>query len=544
MIDQFLSNVRALYGLHGASRLTTLYKRSGYNPARYLATFWATQHFKKLEVSSLRLGGRLLKDMVAIGMLLQIAGGVWLISHGLTAVEPAQIFFGLAAIAAYPLVWAHLLPILSLAAVPFLIKPLSKRLLCNLLERQVLRLRRQHDFTVVAVAGSVGKTSTKLAIVDALSVARRVQYQSGNYNVRLTVPLIFFGQSEPGIYNVLAWLKILWKNRQLIKQEYPYDVVVVELAPGKVGSMAKFAYLQPELGVLTSIAPEHMEVFGTIETVAKEEMTLLDFCKKTLVNSDDIETRFLEGKEYISYGSDGATYSLKSAKPAKRLGSQDVTFDLAGRKVSSTIGLTGQQGAKIALAAAAAVSELALAEDDVKSALKQLKPFAGRMQILSGIKESTIIDDTYNASPLAVKAALDVLYNTEAPQRIALLGNMNEMGEYSEQAHVEIGEYCDPKKLDLVVTLGPDANKFLAPTAQARGCQVETADTPYQAAELITSRLKKDAAVLIKGSQNRVYAEEAVKKLLANPEDAAKLVRQSDYWMKVKQRQFGDPRPL
>jgi UDP-N-acetylmuramoyl-tripeptide--D-alanyl-D-alanine ligase len=120
---------------------------------------------------------------------------------------------------------------------------------------------------------------------------------------------------------------------------------------------------------------------------------------------------------------------------------------------------------------------------------------------------------------------------------------MNEMGEYSGQAHVEIGEYCDPDKLDLVVTLGKDANTFLAPAAQARGCRVETADSPYQAATLIASQLKKKAVVLAKGSQNGVFAEEAVKGLLANPDDAKRLVRQSGYWMKIKQRQFNDPQP-
>ena len=543
MVDRFISNVRTAYGWHAAATLVSLYNQAGYNPFRYIVCFWTTQNFASIERRALGLGGRLLVDILSIGMLLQVGVGAWLCLQGVQTTDPAVICFGLAAIISYPLVWAHLLPILSVPGLVIGIKPFGKRVLAQLLERQVVALRRKHTFTVVAVAGSVGKTSTKLAIVEALGVARRVQYQSGNYNVRLTVPLIFFGHDEPGIYNVFAWLKILLMNRRMINQEYPYDVVVVELAPGGIGHMAKFAYLQPDLGVLTSVAPEHMEVFETIEKVAREETTLLDFCKKTLVNSDDVDKAFLEGKEYISYGSKSAVYSLESAQPAKQFGTQNVTFNLAGRKVSSSISLTGQQGAKVALAAVAAASELALAEDDVKAAFKQLKPFAGRMQILSGIEGATIIDDTYNASPLAVKAALDVLYGTDAPQRIALLGSMNEMGEYAQQAHTEVGEYCDPSKLDLLITLGKDANNFLAKAAQARGCRVETADSPYKAAELISSQLKKKALVLAKGSQNGVFAEEAVKVLLANPDDAARLVRQSDYWMKIKHRQFGDSQP-
>jgi UDP-N-acetylmuramoyl-tripeptide--D-alanyl-D-alanine ligase len=136
-------------------------------------------------------------------------------------------------------------------------------------------------------------------------------------------------------------------------------------------------------------------------------------------------------------------------------------------------------------------------------------------------------------------AALDVMYAAKATRRIALLGSMNEMGEYSEQAHREVGEYCDPSKLDLIVTLGKDANQYLADAARAKGCEVKTAATPYEAGELIRNQLKDGALILLKGSQNGVFAEEAVKLLLQDKDDAAKLVRQSPYWMKIKQRQFG-----
>lgn len=539
MLDSFISNIRALYGWHAATTLVSLYRRAGYNPFRYVARFWTTQNFGKIErTSGFGLGGRLLGDVTSIGMLLQIALGIWLVGHGLTATEPAQILFGMAALISYPLLWGHLLVLLSLPGIFLVFKPLGKRVLCVLLERQVVRLRHKHQFAIVAVAGSVGKTSTKLAIADALSTARRVRYQSGNYNDRLTVPLVLFGHDEPGIYNVFAWWRIMHTNRRIIKRDYPYDVVVVELGTDGMGQMAKFAYLQPELTVLTAIAPEHMEQFGSLDNVAKEELAVFDYSQRVLLNKDDVNEDYLNGREFVSYGETDSTYALKSARPAKKLTSQRVTFDLAGRKFSESIDLIGLQGAKIALAAAAVASELALSEDDVKAGLKQLHAFAGRMQILVG-KKATLIDDTYNASPVAVKAALDVLYAADAPQRIALLGNMNELGDYAPQAHINIGEYCDPDKLDVVVTLGSDANTYLAPAAERRGCKVKTCTSPYEAGEYIESILQKDAVVLAKGSQNGVFAEEALKVLLANPDDDAKLVRQTPYWMKIKQRQFG-----
>jgi UDP-N-acetylmuramoyl-tripeptide--D-alanyl-D-alanine ligase len=157
---------------------------------------------------------------------------------------------------------------------------------------------------------------------------------------------------------------------------------------------------------------------------------------------------------------------------------------------------------------------------------------------LPGIKNSTLIDDTYNASPVAAKAALDVLYAGQAPQRIAILGSMNELGGYSPEAHREVGDYCDPSKLNLVVTIGKDANQYLAPAAAVRGCQVATFINPYKAGNYVGEQLQEGAVVLAKGSQNRVFAEEALKVLLANAGDADKLVRQSPYWRSVKAKQF------
>lgn len=198
----------------------------------------------------------------------------------------------------------------------------------------------------------------------------------------------------------------------------------------------------------------------------------------------------------------------------------------------------GDQGARVVLAAVAAAHKLGLSAEEIKTGVEQVKPFAGRMQVLGGVRKSTLIDDTYNASPLAVKAALDVLYSADAPQRIAILGSMNEMGEGSGDMHKEIGGYCDPAKIDLLVTIGQQAGEYLAPAAVQKGCLTKTFLSPYEAGEFVKVQLKDDAVVLAKGSQNGVFAEEALKPLLANPHDESKLVRQSPYWLSVKRKQF------
>jgi UDP-N-acetylmuramoyl-tripeptide--D-alanyl-D-alanine ligase len=156
------------------------------------------------------------------------------------------------------------------------------------------------------------------------------------------------------------------------------------------------------------------------------------------------------------------------------------------------------------------------------------------MQRLVGVKDSVIIDDTYNASPEAVLIALDALYTFPRRNKVAILGMMNELGKISEIEHRKIGKYCDPKILDLVVTIGKDANHFLAPEARQNGCRVYEAKDAKDAGQYVFDHLKEDSVILAKGSQNGVFAEEALKPLLANKADVAKLVRQSDYWMSKK----------
>lgn len=418
-------------------------------------------------------------------------------------------------------------------------KKFGRNLLCSILERQVRALRKRYGFTVVAVAGSVGKTSSKLAIAKVLASQKRVAYQEGNYNDRLTVPFVFFGHKTPAsLYDVVAWLKIILRNQRMIRRGYPYDIVVVELGTDGPGQIAEFAYLQPEIAVVTAVSPEHMEFFGTLDAVAHEELGVAVFSKQLLYNRDDIDEQYVAGIQAITYGlSSESTYSA-SYKLRDDLSGERITFHINGEDYATDTAFIGEQGIKAGLCALAVADMLGLDVETGLEAIRGITPFAGRMQVLAGKHGAKLIDDTYNASPIAVKAALDVLYRTKASQRIAILGAMNELGTTSRAAHEEIGAYCDPQKLDAVATIGKDANEFLAPVARERGCTVTEFVSPYDAGEWVAKKLTAGTVVLAKGSQNRVFAEEALKSLLAHANDESKLVRQSDHWLRIKRKQF------
>ncbi len=417
------------------------------------------------------------------------------------------------------------------------IKKLGKNLISKILERQVRRLRKKHKFTVVAVVGSVGKTSTKLAIAEILKTQKSVRFQSGNYNDRLTVPLVFFGHENPTMFNLFTWIKIFRSNHKQIKCKHFYDVVVIELGTDGPGQIKEFEYIKPDIAVVTAITPEHMEFFDSLDDVASEELAVTKFSTKVIVNNDDINSKYLrEIDKLITYGLKKADYKAEIVSKKTK---QMLKVDRDDLSINKEINLVGAQGAKAALAAVSVANELDLTQANILIGLGKLKAFAGRMNILSGIKSSTIIDDTYNASPAAVIAALDVMYSMKAPQKIAILGNMNELGKHSKKSHVQIGEYCDPKQLDWVVTVGPDANEYIASSAMAKKCKVKSFDSPYDVGDFVKEKLQSGALILAKGSQNKVFAEESLKVLLKNPEDITKLVRQSKSWLDIKNSQFG-----
>lgn len=422
-------------------------------------------------------------------------------------------------------------------------KQFVKRNLTALYVSQMQRIIKKHKPIVVAVAGSVGKTSTKLAIATVLSEKYRVLVQNGNYNVALSVPFIFFDRELPSLTNPFSWFSAWLHAEKVVRGPFPYDIVVIELSPDELDQDVAFKdIINPDITVLTAVSAEHMEYFSTLDTIAEKEFAIATHCRKLLLGSDDIDATYIN------------RYTKDSVQPVLRYGfvspadclitqvpNDTKTVQLHfkdGSELVAQSSLIAKHSLKSLAAAVLIAKELSLTNEQIVAGTANVVPFAGRMQLLKGIKDSTIIDDSYNASPLAVAAALETLQSVDAPQRIALLGNMNELGDMSKDAHEQIGTLCDAQKLDLVVTLGKDANQYTATVAEQNGCKVVRTNSPYEAGKVIADNLQTGAYVLIKGSQNGVFSEEAIKSLLADPNDASKLVRQSAYWFAIKRKQF------
>lgn len=521
--------------------LVSLLASGAYSLKKYYVRFWHTKDFDSLpdlpDAKVYKFRNESLRTFLDIGGLAQLITGIVLVVLGAQGRVVGGIFFGLALIISYPIVWANLifLPVLILKIVD-LPKKFGRAIVLAILGSQVRKLLAQNDVRIVAVAGSVGKTSTKFAVAELLEGKLKVRWQKGNYNDPVSVPLVIFGHTLPGLFNIWAWAQIFASNRRQISN-FGYDVVVLELGTDHTGTLAQFGkYLKVDVGILTAIAPEHMEYFETLDRVAAEELALANFSRELLVNVDLCAEKY-HPKKYTSYGFGESDYQVQNYK---RSGLKQV-FDIVKSnktKIAANVDLLSKNQIYGAVAAAAVAEKLGFDVPETEQALRHIVPAEGRLNPLAGVLGSTILDDTYNSAPEAAVAALDTLYELKAPQKIAILGSMNELGDFSRQAHEQVGEYCDPKKLDLVVSVGADAKKWLAPAAKNAGCKVESFDDPVSAGKFVRKKLKSKALILAKGSQNGVFLEEAVKLLLADNTDEKSLVRQSKYWLSVKKDLF------
>ena len=443
-----------------------------------------------------------------------------------------------------------------------------KKYVLKKMKRYVIDYFAYHpEIKLIVVAGSVGKTSTKRALGDLLVQRYRVRMHEGNHNSEVSVPLAILGIALPAkLKNPFSWFGVFRAARRRIRQSTDVDVIIQELGVDHPGDMAAFGeYLRPDIALVTAVTPEHMEFFGTIEAVAQEELSVLSFSKVGLINRDDIDGRFadlINNPNFSTYGTSGSAEFR--FEPQRFDADVERAFNLICKGVGfvahnelfghvgyegtiiaseygsfpATIKVAGEHSLRPIMGAVAAAIMFGFAPEEVVRGLSMIKPVPGRMNILHGIGGVTVIDDTYNSSPAAAAAALQTLYSfDDAAERIVVLGDMRELGASSQMEHEKLGSMCDPNLLAWVVTVGPESERYIAPAARRRGCQVHIARNAIEAGEFVRSVTQGNAIVLVKGSQDTIYLEECVK-VLCNMTEDVKLVRQDAQWMAKKEAFF------
>ena len=414
------------------------------------------------------------------------------------------------------------------------------------LSRAVLRKYHPH---IVGITGSIGKTSTKNIVAIVLKQKFNLRASEKNYNNELGLPLTILGASAPG-KSPTAWLKILFAFQKLLWQrsiDYP-EMLVLEMGADKPGDLEYLTDVAvPETAIVTAVAPSHIEFFKTIENIAKEKSTLV---KKMLpqgtaiLNADDPLVSAMADQSPARV----LTFGFSDQADIKILSHEFVAPSLIAHSapwgISFKIEYEGRTMpmflpyalARHQLYTAAAAIAAGIAYDinlvDISEALKKIKPLPGRLNLLTGIKNTTIVDDTYNSSPEACLAALEAVRAlTARGRRWAILGDMLELGKMAADSHALVADKAATSDYDFLVAIGPRMSTAVEQLPRRANTKTFTFENSDTAGEFLRAELQSGDLVFLKGSQG-MRLEKAVKNIMVQPQHAAKLLaRQYGTWL-------------
>lgn len=430
---------------------------------------------------------------------------------------------------------------------------MTKKILESVLRWMAKLVLQKQRPKIVAITGSVGKTTAKDAIALALATVATVRKSEGNYNNQIGVPLTIIG-AKTGKKNLVLWLLVKYKFfKALFTANYP-RVLVLEMGADRIGDIEYLTSIaRPDVAVVTRVGEAHLEYFQDLESVQKEKAKLIRALPASgvaVLNHDDPRTiamKQLHRGNIISFGLgenadvrgknvqifQGVQEDLRMA--AANLGLQ---FEIVMHRKAISLhlpGLLGNPQVYAILSAFAVGKALGVPENKIAEAMKKFMAPPGRLRPLNGIKNTIILDDTYNSSPEAAVEALKVLRQIRARRRIAVLGDMLELGPATEVAHRKIGRLVRDLGIDLLFTVGERA-KFIADEARLTGfarTKVLEFDQASDAGLPLQEKMQEGDIVLIKGSQG-VRMEKIVLEVMANPERAGELLcRQTKEWLRT-----------
>lgn len=356
--------------------------------------------------------------------------------------------------------------------------------------------RRRFDIPVIAVTGSNGKTTTKEMIAGIMRAAlgEHVLVTRGNLNNDIGVPLTLLGLHD-------------WHRAAVVEMGMNH--------PGEISYLTMM--VRPTIALVTNVQRAHLEGMGSLETIALEKGSIFDGLTENgvAVFSDDepwaaLWKRQNQNRKMLNF-SFNHDAELVACYQGWRL-VNDIDLDVADRKVSFTLPVPGAHNAFNAVAAAAATLAAGIDLEAISEGLSSFKGVKGRLQQRLGKQGCMIIDDTYNANPDSVKAAIEVLSSLPG-RKILILGDMGEIGRGSAQYHDEVGGYAKSQGIDLLLALG-DASARAASNFGQGARHFKKID------EMITAALKEltpETTILVKGSRF-MRMERVVDALIEHPE--------------------------
>jgi len=417
-----------------------------------------------------------------------------------------------------------------------------RRILQFILKILAKLVLRKYKPVIIAITGSVGKTSTKEAIYHVLKThwgEHRVRRNLRNYNNEIGVPLTIFGL-ETGGRSIFKWLlrfiKIFWMI--IFRISYP-QFLIIEMGadrPKDIEYLVKFVH--PKIGIVTALGeiPVHVEFFVSPQQVAQEKKKLVGSLKQdeiAILNYDDEKVREMEQglkAKILFFGLEekadvrATNYDLKINSNGN-ISELNFKLEFKGSSVPAKLmNVLGVQHLYCALAAVSVGVVFNMNLIEIAEALKEFQPLPGRMHLIKGIKNTLIVDDTYNAALLSMQKGLESLKIFEDRRKIVVLGDMLEIGQHAPEAHQKIGKNA-AEIADLIFTIGIRA-KFIAGAAIGAGFpqdKIFQFMEPEQAAKIVQRELREGDIVFIKGSR-AMKMEKIVKEIMLEPEKAKDLL--------------------
>ena len=424
-----------------------------------------------------------------------------------------------------------------------------KQLIQKILAFLAKLILKKYKPDVIGVTGSFGKTSAKEAIYTVLSKKFSVRQNIKNYNNEIGLPLTIIGSGSPG-RSIFGWLGVFIKAFFLLvwrQRKYP-EILVLEMAVDRPGDMNYLTNLAPcKIGVITGIGPVHLEFFKTIERIVREKSVMISHLDKNgwaILNCDNeyvAEMDKLTRARIITYGIINNNADIKASEiivsESENGKISGLSFKLSYKGSTVPVllpNILGEHLIYAALSAAAIGQVYGLNLVDIAQALKTFKAPKGRMNLIEGIKNTYVIDDTYNAGPDSTLAALNVLGKISTTgQKFAVLGDMLELGDYTEEGHRQVGAAVFNNRIDYLIAVGERA-KFIASEAERQGLSrdnIFTFSDSDRAGRLVQDKIESGDFILVKGSQG-MRMEKIVKEIMAEPKRASELlVRQDGEWL-------------